>query len=171
TPHPGVVGRPEKPKPGSEGATTWNASAASPPKAVGFVSGSKTLWNSTIEPGHPCERISGSAPSCGDRTCTKWMSSPSTSVTYWSKRFSFSSLARQSYVSAQYDATSRTYPSGIPCDQSSTTSASPHRVLRRRALRSSRSPSGTLIVNGRTEELMPRTVERQNAMGDLIATL
>jgi hypothetical protein len=34
----------EKPKPGSEGTTTSNASAASPPKAAGSLSGRMTFW-------------------------------------------------------------------------------------------------------------------------------
>ena len=54
---------PENPKPGSDGATTWKASAASPPCAVGSVSGPKTSRNSMIEPGQPCMRSSGSASS------------------------------------------------------------------------------------------------------------
>jgi DNA-binding MarR family transcriptional regulator len=33
-PHPGSVGRPEKPKPGSDGTTTWKASRARPPCAA-----------------------------------------------------------------------------------------------------------------------------------------
>ena len=59
TPHPVVPGLPEKPNPGSDGATTWNASAASPPNLVGSVNGSMILWNSTIEPGQPWVMISG----------------------------------------------------------------------------------------------------------------
>ena len=35
---------------------------------------------STIEPGHPCVTMSGSAFSCFERTWMKWMSSPSISV-------------------------------------------------------------------------------------------
>ena len=53
---------------------TWKASAASPPNATGSTSGSITLWNSTIEPGQPCVISNGSAPSCGERWWTKWMS-------------------------------------------------------------------------------------------------
>ena len=65
------AGLPENPNPGSDGATTWNASAASPPNAVGSVSGSMTLWNSTIDPGQPWVMISGMASGCGERTWTK----------------------------------------------------------------------------------------------------
>ena len=39
TPQPVAVGLAEKPNPGSDGQITWNASAASPPWAVGLLSG------------------------------------------------------------------------------------------------------------------------------------
>jgi hypothetical protein len=106
-----VVGLPEKPNPGSDGATTWKASAASPPWAVGSVSGSITLWNSTIEPGQPWETSSGIASGCGERAWTKWRPgsvSPSTGVVNWSNRLSAASRSRQSYPSAQYAHTSCT---------------------------------------------------------------
>jgi hypothetical protein len=60
-PHPTSFGRDEKPKPGSDGTTTSNASSARPPNAVGSVSGSMILICSKIDPGQPCEMISGSA--------------------------------------------------------------------------------------------------------------
>ena len=44
------------------------------------MSGPITFGNSTIEPGQPCVITSGSASACGERTCTKWMPSPSISV-------------------------------------------------------------------------------------------
>ncbi len=65
TPQPVRVGLPENPYPGSDGHTTWKASSARPD--AGLVSGSITLWNSTIEPGQPCVISSGKASSCGDR--------------------------------------------------------------------------------------------------------
>ena len=65
TPHPVRVGLPEKPYPGSDGQTTWKASSAR--RDGGFVSGSITLWNSTIEPGQPWVITNGKASSCGDR--------------------------------------------------------------------------------------------------------
>ena len=43
----------ENPKPGNEGATTWKASAASPPWETGSVSGPMMFMNSTTEPGQP----------------------------------------------------------------------------------------------------------------------
>ena len=61
---PVSLGLPEKPWPGSDGITTWNASAASPPCAVGLVSGSMILSCSMIEPGQPWVTMSGSASSC-----------------------------------------------------------------------------------------------------------
>ena len=67
-PQPGRVGLSLKPKPGSEGHTTWNASEGSPPWALGSVSGPITFRNSTIEPGQPCVITSGSASAWGDRT-------------------------------------------------------------------------------------------------------
>jgi hypothetical protein len=89
--HPVVVGFAENPCPGSEGTTTWNASDALAPCAVGLVSGSMILSCSMIEPGQPCVTISGSASSCPDRTWMKWMSSPSISVMKFGRAFSFDS--------------------------------------------------------------------------------
>ena len=86
TDHPVRVGLPENPYPGSDGHTTWKSSA----------SGSITLWNSTTEPGQPWVMISGSASGFEERWWMKWMSSPSISVTNWSKRLSAASRARQS---------------------------------------------------------------------------
>src|SRR6478752_3683603 len=108
TPQPVAVGLPENPKPGSDGATTWNASAASPPNAVGFVSGSMSLWNSTIAPGHPWVMSNGTASSCGGWAWMKWTSSSSTVVVNWSNRLRAAARARQSYSSAQYAQTSWT---------------------------------------------------------------
>jgi hypothetical protein len=99
---------PLKPYPGSEGHTTWNASAAFPPKATGSVSGPMTFPNSTMEPGQPCVMTSGSAPSSAERACTKWMSMPSIPVTNWGSRLSRASVARQSYRSSQYSQSWRT---------------------------------------------------------------
>ena len=61
---PVLVGLAEKPWPGSEGITRWNASDALAPCAVGSVSGSMIFSCSMIEPGHPWVTISGSASSC-----------------------------------------------------------------------------------------------------------
>ena len=52
-PQPVLVGLPEKPYPGMDGITTWKASAALAPCAVGSVSGSMIFSCSTIEPGQP----------------------------------------------------------------------------------------------------------------------
>jgi hypothetical protein len=84
-----------------EGTTTWKASDACPPWAVGSVSGSMIFSCSTMEPGHPWQTISGSASSCGDRTWRKWMSSPSISVRNCGKEFIRASHLRQSYSVAQ----------------------------------------------------------------------
>lgn len=67
-PQPVFVGRPEKPKPGSDGTTTWNASSALAPCAVGSVSGPIAFSSSKTEPGQPCVMIIGIAFSCRDRT-------------------------------------------------------------------------------------------------------
>ena len=48
---PVVVGLPENPYPGIEGITTWKASDALPPCAVGSVSGPMSFSCSTTEPG------------------------------------------------------------------------------------------------------------------------
>src|SRR3982750_2766812 len=65
---PDSVGRSEKPKPGSEGITTSNASSALPPCAVGSVSGPMSLICSKTEPGQPCVMISGIASGWRDLT-------------------------------------------------------------------------------------------------------
>jgi hypothetical protein len=70
TSHPVADGLPENPYPGIEGITTWKASEAFPPYAVGLASGSMIFSCSMIEPGHPCVTTSGSASACFDRT---WM--------------------------------------------------------------------------------------------------
>ena len=86
-PHPVLDGFPENPYPGSDGHTTSN------PR---WVSGSMTLWNSTIDPGQPCVITNGKASARGERWWMKWMSSPSISVVNWSNRLSACSRARQS---------------------------------------------------------------------------
>jgi hypothetical protein len=96
TVHPVSVGFWEKPSPGSDGTTTSNESAASPPNETGSVSGPISFRNSTIEPGHPCVSISGIALGFSDLTWMKWMSSPSISVRNWGKRLSSDSKRRQS---------------------------------------------------------------------------
>ncbi len=77
---PVLVGLPENPYPGIDGITTWKASDALAPCAVGSVSGPMSFSCSTIEPGQPWQTTSGSASSCSERTWMKWMSSPSISV-------------------------------------------------------------------------------------------
>ena len=86
----------EKPWPGTEGATTWKASAGSPPCALGSVSGPMTSRNSATEPGQPWVRISGSASGCGDRTCRKWTCWPSIVVTNCGCSLRRASWTRQS---------------------------------------------------------------------------
>ena len=83
------------------GITTWKASDALPPCAVGLVSRSTIFICSMNEPGHPWQTISGSASSCLERTWTKWMSSPSISVTNCGTAFSLASHLRQSYSVSQ----------------------------------------------------------------------
>ncbi len=83
------------------GITTWKASDALPPCAVGSVSRSTIFICSMNEPGHPCVTMTGSASSCLERTWTKWMSSPSISVMNCGTAFSRASHLRQSYSSCQ----------------------------------------------------------------------
>ena len=64
--------------------------------AVGSVMGPMIFMNSITEPGQPWVMISGSAFSCFERTCRKWMSRPSMVVLYWLKLFSIASQRRQS---------------------------------------------------------------------------
>ena len=68
-PHPLLVGFPENPYPGIDGITTWKASDAFPPYAVGLVSGSMIFQ--LLEPGHPCVTMSGNAFACFERACMK----------------------------------------------------------------------------------------------------
>jgi hypothetical protein len=77
---PVSVGLPEKPYPGIDGITRWNASASVPPCAVGFVSGSMIFSCSMTEPGQPWVTIIGSAFWCFDFTWMKWISRPSICV-------------------------------------------------------------------------------------------
>ena len=70
--------------------------------------------NSTTEPGQPCVMISGIASGSAERTCRKCTRAPSIVVTNWPNPFSRASCTRQSYPSRQYEASSRTYSSGMP---------------------------------------------------------
>src|SRR5512133_1596651 len=63
---PSSVGSLEKPYPGIDGSTRWNASLGVPPCAVGSVSGPTVSSSSMTEPGQPCVMISGNAFSCRD---------------------------------------------------------------------------------------------------------
>ena len=65
-----IAGYDARPSAGSgiDGITTWNASDAFPPCAVGLVSGSMIFSCSMIEPGHPCVTMSGNAFVCFERT-------------------------------------------------------------------------------------------------------
>lgn len=69
---------PENPKPGSDGMTTWKAGASG---SVGSVSGAITSRYSSTEPGQPWVSTSAVASGRDDRTCRKWIRSPSISVT------------------------------------------------------------------------------------------
>jgi hypothetical protein len=81
--------------------TTSKASDVLPPWPVGLVSGSMIFICSMIEPGQPCETISGSASCSADRTWMKWMSSSSMLVMKCGSAFSSASHLRQSYSAAQ----------------------------------------------------------------------
>ncbi len=70
---PGCSSGTEKPCPGTDGATTWNASAGSAPYDRGSVSGPMISRNSATEPGQPWVRINGSASGSGERACRKWI--------------------------------------------------------------------------------------------------
>ena len=86
---------PENPKPGSDGITTWNASAATRRRG-GSVSGPTRSTNSATDPGQPCVSRSGTASGPADRTCRKWMRCPSISVVNCGNALSAASCARQS---------------------------------------------------------------------------
>ena len=147
--HPTSAGSPENPYPGSEGSTRWNASAALPPCAVGFVSGPTESSISMTEPGQPWVMISGSASWCSDLTCTKWMSMPSISVVNCGSAFSRDSTRRPSYSVAQYWRSACIVASCTPCERSPTSSLLGQRVDARRRRRSSSASSGISTVNGR----------------------
>ena len=149
-PQPVTVGFPEKPCPGSDGRTRWNASSAVPPCAVGLVSGSITSSISITEPGQPWVMSSGNAFSCLDCTWMKWMLSPSISVVNCGSAFSLVSTRRRSYSVPQYCVSACTVASCTPCDASATSSLLGERVAVRRWRSSSRSSCGTVTWNGRT---------------------
>ena len=79
-PQPGPRVGPEKPNPGSDGMTRWNAGASG---SAGSVSGAITSRYSMTEPGQPWLSSSGVASSRGERTWRKWIRWPSMSVTNW----------------------------------------------------------------------------------------
>ena len=87
-PQPVAVGLPLNAYPGSDGTTTWN-----PPSAASSASARS---NSRNDPGQPCVRITGVAVGSADRTCRKWIASPSTSVRNCGIALSRRSVARQS---------------------------------------------------------------------------
>jgi hypothetical protein len=87
-PQPVAVGLPLNAYPGSDGTTTWNAPSA--------ASSDSARSNSRNEPGQPCVRITGVAPGFGERTCRKWIDSPSMSVRNCGIALSRRSVARQS---------------------------------------------------------------------------
>jgi hypothetical protein len=94
--HPLSLVGPENPYPGSDGITTWKASAGSPPWARGSVSGPMMSRNSTMEPGHPWVMISGVASGSGERMCRKWMCCPSMVVVNCGTALILASYSRQS---------------------------------------------------------------------------
>ena len=111
---PGSVVGPEKPYPGRDGTTTWNARDGSPPCARGSVSGPIIPANSSTEPGQPCRSSSGTAAGSSERTCRKWMFCPSMVVVYCGIWLSRASWARQSYPVRHRSASRCTTPSGMP---------------------------------------------------------
>ncbi len=139
---------PENAYPGSDGSTTSNASAASPPCATGSVSGPMTARNSTNEPGHPCVITIGLASGSGDRAWTKWIRSPSISVTKCGSSLSEASRARQSYASDQYATSERRYSRSVPYSQPAPDGSCGNRVRRSRSRRSRSVASETSMVNG-----------------------
>ena len=97
--HPVLDGLAEKPWPGSEGITRWNASALLAPCAVGLVSGSMIFSCSMIEPGQPWVTISGVLVL--GRDVEEVDVQPVDLVMKCGRAFSFASHLRQSYSVAQ----------------------------------------------------------------------
>ena len=93
---PGSASGPESPWPGSDGTTTWKASAGSPPWARGSVRGPISSRNSTTDPGQPWISSSGVASGSGERTWRKWRLAPSMVVVNCGSWFSRASCSRQS---------------------------------------------------------------------------
>src|SRR5215831_4223088 len=77
---PSAGGGPEKPKPGSDGATTVNASPGAPPCAPGSVSSGTSSRYSQNEPGQPWVSSSGSGAGPRPRWCTRWIACPPTTA-------------------------------------------------------------------------------------------
>jgi hypothetical protein len=77
------------------------------------------------------------------------MSSPSISVTNWGNAFSLASHPRQSYLVAQYRASSWIISSRTPCESSVTVSFSGQRVSVMRRRRSMSASSGMSTWKGR----------------------
>ena len=111
---PGSCVGPENAYPGTDGITTSNASAASPPCRVGSVSGPIRSRNSTDVEGQPWVRMIGSASGAGERTWKKWMFWPSMVETNWGTLLIRASCARQSNVVRQYSAVALTKPGVAP---------------------------------------------------------
>ena len=98
---PVLVGLPENPYPGIDGITTWKASSALAPCAVGSVSGPMSFSCSMIEPGQPWQTTIGRAFSCLRTDVDEVDVEPVDLGDEFGTAFSRASLLRQSYSFAQ----------------------------------------------------------------------
>ena len=92
----------EKPKPGIDGTTTWNAGPS-----AGSARAGASAANSTNDAGYPWHSSSGVACSWAERTCSPWTGWPSTSARNCGMRLSRCSWARQSKPVRQCSASRR----------------------------------------------------------------
>ena len=93
-------GRNDRPYPGSDGATTVNASAGSPPKLAGSVRRGIRSRNSNTDPGQPCISSSGQGFGPLPGTCRKCTSMSCSAALNCGNALSRASCARQSNAGA-----------------------------------------------------------------------
>src|SRR5215471_1411724 len=101
---PSAAGGPEKPKLGSDGATTVNASPGSPPCVPGSMSRGSRSRYSQNELGQPCVSSSGSGAGPRPCWCTRWTACPPTTARTCANR---SSRAANAPVSNRCQSASR----------------------------------------------------------------
>ncbi len=146
TPQPGVVGLPENPNPGSDGTQRGTRR----PGRAGRPAARRRAANSATEPGQPWVSSSGTAPSCGERTCRKCTSSPSTGVVNCGNALSAASRAPPVVAVAPSTRRPLEVVERHSLGPVAARSRSGQRVHSSRERRSASVASGTAIRNGWT---------------------